>query len=107
MCAMSAAHPHLYLDPQKSEYSFPPEVVEIDLRGRADVSSGQFAYIDIGVHSPATSSRPCDGVVEGLATSVLCLYLGVLHYQDAWCTPHTAKCGTSNLNWMLLIENHQ
>lgn len=52
MCAVAAAVPHLYLEGSLVDaactWGFPPERLELDMRGRMDVGTGKFAYIDIG-----------------------------------------------------------
>lgn len=50
MCVTAAAHDHRYLDDTNTEYLFPPEVLELDMRGRVEfpVHMPRFAYIDIG-----------------------------------------------------------
>jgi len=79
MCLIAVAHPALYLDESSSsEYKFPAEVLEFDLRGRVEIpSDGQSAYIDIGEVKSDLSYRE--------AVPQLGLRLGVLRWLTTKC----------------------
>lgn len=86
MCLVAAAFPDIYLDQHSNQGSYglsilPPESLELDLRGRTDVSgNGEFVYIDVG----EVKRDP----VYQKAVEQLGLRLGALRVLITTCVPH-------------------
>ena len=83
MCLIAAAHPELYLEESNTRYTIPPEVLELDMRGRVDLpATGEYLYVDIGEVKRSLDYRK--------AIEQLGLRLGALGWFAAACVPSGA-----------------
>jgi hypothetical protein len=82
MCLIAEAFPKLYLDEcGDTSICVPAEELELDLRGRIDISgNGEFVYIDIG---EVKRTQGYKKAVEQLG-----LRLGALQVFITACVPH-------------------